>query len=112
MISNFQWILGPWLEQNQGKDRTVIGWRTTAKNGEGLDEFAVLMNFSTEPVMVDLDLGRPGKWVKLADIDTVNDLPPHGDNHPGHPTALESRDGRFGGFTLPPTSGFIYKWVE
>jgi len=87
---NFQWILGPWLEQNQGKDRTVIGWRTTAKNGEGLDEFAVLMNFSTEPVMVDLDLGRPGKWVKLADIDTVNDLPPMATITPAIPLPLKA----------------------
>lgn len=109
---NFQWILGPWLDPAHGKERTVIGWRTSAENGSGQDEFAVLMNFGNNPVMVDLELGRPGKWVKLADIDTINDLPPSGNNHPDDPSALDSQDGRFAGFTLPESSGFIYKWAE
>jgi hypothetical protein len=47
----------------------------------------------------------------LADIDRVDDLPPDGGNHPGDPTALRSADGRFAGFTLPGSSGFVYKWT-
>ena len=62
-------------------------------------------------VEVDLELGRPGVWVKLADIDRVNDLRPDGTNDPGDPTALHSADGRFASFTLPSSSGFIYKWT-
>jgi len=58
-----------------------------------------------------LELGRPGVWVKLADIDRVNDLPPDGTNDLGDPTALHSTDGRFAGFTLPSSSGFIYRWT-
>ena len=46
----------------------------------------------------------------LADIDFVNDIPPEGSNGTGNPTALRSADGRFGGFLLPSSSGFLYKW--
>jgi hypothetical protein len=34
-----------------------------------------------------------------------------GTNDPRDPTALHSTDGRFASFTLPSSSGFIYKWT-
>ena len=70
----------------------------------------VLLNFEGHDVVVDLELGLAGTWVKLADIDRANDVPPEGTNGAGDPTALRSADGRYAGFVLPATSGFIYKW--
>ena len=55
--------------------------------------------------------GRPGAWVRVADIDRVADLLPDGTNDPRDPTAMHSTDGRFASFTLPGSSGFIYKWT-
>jgi hypothetical protein len=40
----------------------------------------------------------------------VNDVPPAGVNSPADPAALHTADGNYGGFTLPSSSGFIYKW--
>jgi len=50
----------------------------------------------------------PGKWIKLADIDQVDDLPPFGGNDTLKDTTVESRDGNFTGFRLPSSSGFTY----
>ncbi|MCW5976423.1 MAG: hypothetical protein KIT09_00020 [Bryobacteraceae bacterium] len=61
-------------------------------------------------MLVNLELGIPGVWVKLADIDAVNDIAPEGTNSAGDATAFHSNDGRFAGFALPSSSGFIYKW--
>ena len=106
----FEWILGPWLDESHGGGRRTVGWRAHPSD-RATDTLAVLLNFEGFDVQVDLELGRPGVWVKLADIDRVNDLPPDGTNDPGDPTALHSTDGRFAGFTLPSSSGFIYKWT-
>jgi hypothetical protein len=59
--------------------------------------------------MVDVDLGHPGIWVNLANIDFVNDIPPNGTNSAQSSNGIHS-NGNFGGFTLPSSSGFIYKW--
>jgi hypothetical protein len=48
--------------------------------------------------------------VKLADIESVDDVPPVGANSAGAATALVSADGRYSPFELPASSGFIYKW--
>jgi len=48
--------------------------------------------------------------VKLADVENANDIPPEGTNSAQDATALFSGDGRFGGFELPASSGFLYKW--
>jgi hypothetical protein len=40
----------------------------------------------------------------------VNDVPPEGSNGAGNSTALHTNDGRFGGFLMPSSSGFVYKW--
>jgi 1,4-alpha-glucan branching enzyme len=105
----FDWILAPWLDGRHGGGRRVIGWRSRP-NASAHEAMVVLLNFEGSDVTVDLELGLPGVWVKLADIDRVNDLPPDGTNSAADPTALRSGDGRFGGFTLPSSSGFVYKW--
>ncbi len=48
--------------------------------------------------------------MKLADLDAVDDIPPHGTDTVTALTALRSDDGRFGGFELPSSSGSLYKW--
>ncbi|MDH4064405.1 MAG: alpha-amylase family glycosyl hydrolase [Acidobacteriota bacterium] len=105
----FEWILGPWMDGAHGGGRRVIGWRVRP-NGAAFDRLAVLMNFEGVDVPVNLRLGRPGIWLKLADLDRVNDVPPAGRNSIGDSTALHTADGNFAGFVLPSSSGFIYKW--
>src|SRR5690606_37331283 len=105
----FTWLLGPWLAWNRGGRRRVVGWRARP-NEQPHDTLVVMLNFEPYPVEVDVDFGIPGVWVKLADIDRMNDIPPHGSNSAGDPTAIHTRDGSFDGFVLPDSSGFIYKW--
>jgi 1,4-alpha-glucan branching enzyme len=105
----FTWILGPWMDQAHGGQRAVLGWRLRP-NGFAHDTLVVLLNFEPFPVRVDLELGPAGSWLKLADLDRVEDVPPVGTNSAAEPGALRSADGRFGAFDLPGSSGFLYKW--
>jgi 1,4-alpha-glucan branching enzyme len=104
----FEFIAGPWLPEGNG--RVVVGWRSTP-NAEPWEQLVILLNFEPYEVEVGVNFGRPGKWVKLADIDRVNDLPPLGTNSPQTPEAIAT-DGYFPGFRLPSSSGFVYKWVQ
>jgi pullulanase/glycogen debranching enzyme len=105
----FTWILGPWMDDQHGAGRPVVGWR--AQPSESADQtLVVLLNFSPQDMTAELELGLPGRWVKLADIGTVEDVPPAGTNSAGASTALVSADGRYSPFVLPASSGFIYKW--
>jgi 1,4-alpha-glucan branching enzyme len=103
------WILGPWMDQRHGGGRAVVGWRARP-NDRLEDTLVALLNLAPYDLEVDLELGLPGIWVKLADIDTVEDIAPAGTNSADAATALHSRDGRFTAFVLPSSSGFIYKW--
>jgi len=94
---------------DRGGGQKVVGWRARP-NEFAHDAIVVMLNFENHDVEVEVDFGIPGVWLKLADIDRVNDLPPNGTNSVGDPAALRAGDGRFGGFTLPGSSGFIYKW--
>lgn len=106
---SFSWIIAPWLSSCQGRGERVIGWRARSLSGnESGKEMLVMLNFEGHDVIVDVDFHSPGCWVKLADIDWVNDLPPVGDKNPGDPDSIMIRDGFFRGFTLPSYSGFIY----
>jgi glycosidase len=105
----FTWILGPWMDERHGGGKLVLGWRLQP-TPNAFDTMVVLLCFQGFPVTVDLDLGLAGTWVKLADVDTANDIPPEGTNSAGDPTALRSVDGRFGNFELPASSSFLYKW--
>ena len=67
----------------------------------GLDRAGAVAHVHDVPV--DLELGRAGSWRKLADIDRVTD-------GTDEATAVNSRDGRFTGFTLPSSSGFVYRF--
>ncbi len=107
---SFAWVLGSWLEPHTGGGRRVIGWRTQAVGSPG-EQMLVMMNFEDHDVTVDVDFHYPGSWVKLADIDCVNDLTPGGDKNPDDPDTIFTGDGSFHGFTLPPYSGFIYSKI-
>lgn len=102
----FQFILGPWMEQGNG--RSVIGWRVKP-NSNSWEQIVVIFNFEPYDISVGIDFGSPGKWVKLADIDRVSDIPPFGANTAREPGTIET-SGYFEGFTLPSSSGFVYKW--
>ena len=105
----FRWILGPWMTPDRGGGRLVLGWQLRP-NGFAHNAVVVLLNYEPVAVTVDLELGAAGTWVKLADVDVANDIPPFGSNSADDPTALHSRDGMFAGFQLPSSSGFVYKW--
>ncbi len=105
----FSWVVAPWLAGNRGGGRRVVGWRTRV-SPMAHEATVVLLNFEGFAVTVDVAFGLPGRWVKLGDIDFVNDLPPSGTNAADDPTALRTDDGNFGGFVLPGSGGFIYKW--
>jgi 1,4-alpha-glucan branching enzyme len=105
----FEWVLGAWLDDRHGGGHRVVGWRSRP-NERPSDALVVLLNFEGYDVPADLELGLPGSWVKLADLERVNDIPPEGTNATSDPATLHSVDGRFTPFTLPSSSGFIYKW--
>jgi 1,4-alpha-glucan branching enzyme len=105
----FTWILGHWMDGRHGGGRAVVGWRSRPNN-RPFDTLVVMLNFEPFDVVVDVPFSTAGTWVKLADIDRVNDVPPGGVNSAGDVTALHTADGNYGAFTLPSSSGFIYKW--
>ena len=102
----FHFIAAPWLEL--GNSRSVIGWRAVP-SGNPTDQIVVLMNFEPYDIPLGIDFGMAGRWVKLADIDRVNDLVPYGNNSREDPATINT-DGFFPNFVLPSSSGFIYKW--
>ncbi len=105
----FRWIAGPWMDGSHGGGQRAVGWRARP-NGNAHDTMLVMLNFENHDVQLDVDFGIPGKWVKLADIDEVDDIQPAGSNSPDKPTTIHTDDGRLGAFTLPSSSGFVYKW--
>jgi hypothetical protein len=105
----FRFVVAPWLAGNRGGGKKVIGWQSRP-NAAAHDALLVMLNFENHDVPVDADFGIPGVWVKLADIDFVNDIGPEGTNSALDPTALRTNDGNYGGFVLPSSSGFVYKW--
>lgn len=105
----FVWIIGPWMAESRGGGRKAVGWRVHP-NQYAHDAIVVMLNFENHPIQVDVDFGIPGIWIKLADVNRVNDIPPVGTNSSQDSTAIRTNDGNFGGFTLPSSSGFIYKW--
>lgn len=102
----FRFIIGPWLEQ--GKGRTVIGWQSIPTDEPG-DRLVVMLNFEPYDVEVGVDFGCSGRWIKLADIDRVNEdfL---AENRLGE-GAVVTTDGFFPQFVLPSSSGYIYKFL-
>jgi 1,4-alpha-glucan branching enzyme len=105
----FSWVVGPWLDASRGGGSRSLGYRLRGGSNPW-DTLLVLLNFENRDVTIDVDFGIAGVWVKLADIDRVNDIAPAGTNSVADATALRTRDGNFAGFVLPSSSGFIYKW--
>jgi len=101
----FRWVAGPWLDPARGGGKRVVGW--WAKDDRNSPEVLVMLNFESSAVPLTVNFYTPGRWVKLADLDAVNDLPPGGDKNPADPDTI-STGGTFPNFVLPPYSGFIY----
>jgi hypothetical protein len=70
-----------------------------------------MLNFEGHDVPVDVDFKTPGRWIKLADIDHINDVNSAGPDNPDKVNFITT-DGLFPGFILPPYSGFLYRHVE
>jgi 1,4-alpha-glucan branching enzyme len=107
----FTWLLGPWMDARHGGGKRVLGWRAKP-NGNATDEMVILLNMENHPIEVDIPFGTPGYWVRLATMDYVNDIEPDGNNSIDAEGTLQLEDGNFGGFTLPDSFGFIYKWQQ
>lgn len=106
----FHWLIGPWMDSEAlGAGKRVIGWRSTPSENL-FDHMVVLLNFENHPVDLEIPFGQTGTWVQLASIDYVNDISPDGDNSPQAHNALYVKDDSPTKFTLPDSSGFIYKW--
>ncbi len=106
----FTWIIGPWMNEKRGGQKRVIGWRINDA-ADPAERMLVMLNFEGHDVPVEVDCNTPGRWVKLADIDNINDLPPAGNKNPEDLDSIITDDGKFDNFVLPPYSGFIYKYV-
>ncbi len=107
----FTWVLGPWMDNEKGGSRRVIGWRTMDASEE-YKRMLVMLNFEAEEVPVEVNFGTPGCWVKLADLEQVNDLPPEGNKDPAdHDSVIfeEGNKSNHSHFVLPPYSGFLYR---
>jgi len=104
----FQWIAGSWMSDSANK--RVLGWRSTP-NDNPHDILVVLLNFENHDVAVDVDFGCPGTWIRLANIDSVNDIAPDGNNSIDDDTAIHLQDTTVvHDFVLQDSSGYIYKW--
>ena len=104
----FHWLLGPWLKTERGGGKRIIGWYTTP-NENPWEQILVMLNFEPFDAEVQLEFPQPGYWVKLADIDRVEDIPPFGENSVASFTTIKA-EGRPLNFILPSSSAFIYKW--
>lgn len=102
----FSWLLGPWMSEIKGGRQRVVGWKINS--GRPSEQLLVMLNFEGHDVPVDVDFD-PGQWVKLGDIQNINDLPPAGNKDPLDPDSITTDGGAFK-FTLPPYSGFVYKY--
>ena len=58
---------------------------------------------------VDVEFGLSGTWVKLADIDRVNDIAPEGSNSARPRPCVRAMAGLHISH-CPSSSGFLYKW--
>lgn len=100
------WIMGPWFDdEKRGANRRVVGWRARAGQDPS-QELVIMLNYEGHDVPVNVDLQTPGKWIKLADIDSVKDYTSQGEEE-AFPITTE--DGKISDFILPPYSGFIYR---
>lgn len=104
----FTWVLGPWMEKDKGGGKRVIGWRVN-DTGAPEERFLVILNFENHDVPVKVDFHTTGRWVKLADIEQVNDLPPVGTKNAHDPDSIVLEEHKLSDFVLPSYSGFIYK---
>jgi len=102
----FSWLLGPWMSDNQGGQQRVIGWKVN--NEKQTEKILVMLNFEGHDVPADVNFD-PGRWVKLGDIESINDIAPAGNKDPFDPDSIIAHEGTIN-FTLPPYSGFIYKY--
>ena len=95
------------MDENRGGHKRVIGWRLNPGDANP-DQMLIMLNFEGCDVPVEVDFAAPGRWVKLADIEHVNDLPPNGNKAMQDHDTIET-DGLHHNFVLPPYSGFVYK---
>ena len=102
----FAWVIGPWLDERHGGNYPAIGWRIgeVAENGK---QMLCLFNFGPQEKAVDLPL-PPGKWLKVCDLDEVNELDAEATDAPDTRTTLHIKNDPFYNYNLPPFSGFVY----
>ncbi|WP_027340418.1 alpha-amylase family glycosyl hydrolase [Halonatronum saccharophilum] len=103
----FQWLIGPWLKESQGKGKRVIGWKVRSAK----EEIIVLINFERDRVKVKLPICDRENWVKIADIKEVDDITINKGIEKVLGVRLLKGDGRVKNLNLDPYSAFIYKKI-
>jgi len=107
----FNWLVGPWMSNNKGGEKRVIGWKVNRGHAPS-EQLLVMLNFEGHDVPVDVHFD-PGRWIKLGDIEHINDLPPVGNKNPlDADTIIVNDNVPAQNFVLPPYSGFIYKYQQ
>ena len=107
----FHWLLGPWLDEESGGGKRVLGWRS-APTDDAAEQMVILLNFENHPVELDIHFGVPGTWACLASIDYVHDVSSAGTSIVNEDITFQSEDGVSRGFVLPDSSAFIFKWQK
>ncbi|NUP99639.1 MAG: 1,4-alpha-glucan branching protein, partial [Armatimonadetes bacterium] len=105
----FAWLAGPWLESSACDAPNVVGWAAMPSD-DPASHLVVLLNLEAREVSLELRFPRPGLWLRLADLERVEDIPPHGTNGPDDPLALRVTDEPLRDHRLPPLSGQVYKF--
>ncbi|MGM0369147.1 MAG: alpha-amylase family glycosyl hydrolase [Bacillota bacterium] len=102
----FRWLIGPWLAEEQGQGKKVIGWQT--KDLEEENELFVLLNFASKEINVDLKFREQNTtWVQVANIEEVRDL-----EGPKEKDKTLKVNNKTTDFKLPAYSGFIFKKLK
>jgi len=107
----FNWLVGPWMSDNKGGNKKVIGWKANSGDSPA-EQLLVMLNFEGHDVPVEVPFD-PGCWIKLGDIEHINDLPPFGNKDPLDADSIIVGDNVTARhFVLPPYSGFVYKYHQ
>jgi 1,4-alpha-glucan branching enzyme len=104
----FTWVIAPWLPEKRGGGKRVAGW--IADGGrDSSGKLLVMLNFEGVDVPVEIDVRAPGRWAKLADLNSIRGDSPSEAAAEGS-EFIETSTGMVSEFLLPPYSGFIYNY--
>lgn len=105
----FSWVVAPWLKEDKGGEKRVVGWRVK-KSGDAQEGIMVLLNFEGHDVPLNTDFIGQERLIKLADIENIYDLSASSVNDEDQNREPEIQEERPEEFVLPPYGAFIYRF--